>query len=50
MNEKSEAAEYLENAYFELKSKSKDIKNKKDRNIYLSAKLHENIMNEWSKR
>ena len=50
VNEKSEAAEYLENAYFELKSKSKDIKNKKDRNIYLSAKLHENIMNEWSKR
>ena len=50
MNEKSEAAEYLENAYFELKSKSKDIKNKKDRNIYLSSKLHENIMNEWSKR
>ena len=50
VNEKSEAAEYLENAYFMLKSKSKDIKNKKDRNIYLSAKLHENIMNEWSKR
>ena len=50
VNEKSEAAEYLENAYFMLKSKSKDIKNKQDRKIYLSAKLHENIMNEWSKR
>ena len=50
VNEKSEAAEYLENAYFELKSKSKDIKNKQDRKKYLSAKLHENIMNEWSKR
>ena len=50
VNEKSEAAEYLENAYFMLKSKSKDIKNKQDRKIYLSAKLHENITNEWSKR
>ena len=50
VNEKSEAAEYLENAYFELKSKSKDIKNKQDRKKYLSAKLHENITNEWSKR
>ena len=50
VNEKSEAAEYLENAYFMLKSKSKDIKNKQDRKKYLSAKLHENIMNEWSKR
>ena len=49
VNEKSEAAEYLENAYFELKSRSKDIKNKQDRNKYLSAKLHENIINEWSK-
>ena len=50
VNEKSEAAEYLENAYFMLKSKSKDIKNKQDRKKYLSAKLHENITNEWSKR
>jgi len=50
VNEKSEAAEYLENAYFALKSRSKDIKNKQDRKKYLSAKLHENITNEWSKR
>ncbi len=41
--------EYLENAYLELKTHSKNIKNKADRNQYLSVNLHQNITNEWNK-
>ena len=41
------AKEYLENAYLELKSSSKDIKNKKDRNLFLDAPLHKNIITAW---
>ena len=41
------AKEYLENAYLELKSNSKDIKNKKDRNLFLDAPLHKNIITAW---
>ena len=43
------ASEYLENAYLELKSNSKDIKNKKDRVLYLDAPLHKNIIFAWGK-
>jgi len=45
-NEKM-ASEYLESAYLELKSNSKDIKNKKDRVLYLDAPLHKNIISAW---
>ncbi len=41
------AKEYLENSYFELKSRSKNIKNKSDRNQYLSVKLHHDIITAW---
>ena len=47
-NEKM-ASEYLESAYLELKSNSKDIKNKKDRVLYLDAPLHKNIISAWGK-
>jgi tetratricopeptide (TPR) repeat protein len=46
-NEKM-ASEYLESAYLELKSNSKDIKNKKDRVLYLDAPLHKNIISAWA--
>ncbi|MFL3008391.1 MAG: tetratricopeptide repeat protein [Candidatus Neomarinimicrobiota bacterium] len=45
-NEKM-SSEYLESAYLELKSNSKDIKNKKDRVLYLDAPLHKNIISAW---
>ena len=41
--------EYLENAYLEIKSHSKNIKNKADRNQYLSVNIHQNIADEWNK-
>ena len=41
--------EYLENAYLEIKSHSKNIKNKADRNQYLSVNIHQNITDEWNK-
>ena len=44
---KKMASEYLESAYLELKSNSKDIKNKKDRVLYLDAPLHKNIISAW---
>ncbi|MBA66277.1 MAG: hypothetical protein CMG55_10815, partial [Candidatus Marinimicrobia bacterium] len=47
MNKKNEASEYLENAYFELKARSKNIKEKKDRNRYLKTSLHEKITTAW---
>ena len=39
-----DSGEYLENAYLEIKSKSKNIKNKKDRNKFLKTKLHTKIV------
>ena len=47
--DKKMASEYLENAYLELKSKSKDIKNKKDRKLFLDAPLHKKIIDAWDK-
>ena len=43
-----DAREYLENAYFEIKSRSRDIKNKTDRNKYLGTELHNKISNAWN--
>jgi len=37
----------LEDSYFELKSRSKNIKDKKDRNKYLSGKLNQDIIAAW---
>ncbi len=39
--------EYLENSYFEIKSRSRNIKNKTDRKKYMSVKLHQDIINAW---
>ena len=44
VNNEEEAGEYLENAYLELKSQSKNIKNKKDRNKFLKTKFHQEIV------
>tara|TARA_Y100000588_G_scaffold395259_1_gene521978 strand:+ start:21018 stop:23336 length:2319 start_codon:yes stop_codon:yes gene_type:complete len=41
------AKEHLENAYLELKSRSKNIKDKSDRNQYLSSKLNQKITEAW---
>lgn len=41
---KENSVEYLENAYLEIKSKSKNIKNKKDRNKFLKTKLHTKVV------
>ena len=49
LNNKDQAAEYLENAYLELKTQSKNIKNKKDRNKFLKTKLHQEIVSSWKK-
>jgi len=43
------AKEYLENSYLELKSRSKNIKDKNDRNKYLSVKLNQYITAAWDK-
>jgi class 3 adenylate cyclase/tetratricopeptide (TPR) repeat protein/TolB-like protein len=41
------AKEYLENSYLELKYRSKNIKDKKDREKYLSVKLNQDIAAAW---
>ena len=41
---KDGAGEYLENAYLQLKTESKNIKNKKDRNKFLKTKFHQKIV------
>ena len=48
LGEKKEAKAFLENAYFEVKSRSRDIKNKSDRNKYLSSNFHSKINDAWS--
>jgi len=50
LNKKSDARAFLENAYFELRSRSKNIKAKSDRNKYLNTNLHNKINNAWSKK
>jgi tetratricopeptide (TPR) repeat protein len=47
LNNQDQAAEYLESAYLELKTQSKNIKNKKDRNKFLKTKLHQEIVSIW---
>ncbi len=47
LNDEDQAAEFLENAYLELKTQSKNIKNKKDRNKFLKTKLHQEIVSIW---
>ena len=47
--DKKSAKEYLENSYLEIRSRSKNIKNKGDRNQYLSIKLHQDITAVWNK-
>ena len=39
---------YLENSYLEIRTRSKNIKNKEDRNKYLSVKLHQDIIDAWN--
>ena len=41
------AKEYLENSYLELKYRSKNIKDKKDRKKYLSVQLNQDITAAW---
>ena len=48
LGETKEAKAFLENAYFEVKSRSRDIKNKSDRNKYLSSTFHSKINDAWS--
>jgi len=43
------AKRYLEDAYLEMKSRSKDIKNKADRKKYLSIQRHQDIALAWNK-
>ena len=46
----SESQQFLEDAYFEMKSRSKDIKNKADRGQFLDTDLHNKITMAWSKK
>jgi class 3 adenylate cyclase/tetratricopeptide (TPR) repeat protein/TolB-like protein len=48
INQNAEAKGYLEDAYIEIKTQSKNIKNKKDRNKFLKMKFHQNIISKWS--
>lgn len=50
LGQKIEAREFLENAYFEIKSRSRDIKNKADRSKYLATALHDKITDAWNKK
>tara|TARA_S200000501_G_scaffold21875_3_gene19161 strand:- start:384 stop:2690 length:2307 start_codon:yes stop_codon:yes gene_type:complete len=38
---------YLEDSYFEIKSRSRNIKNKADRKKYMAVKLHKDIIAAW---
>ena len=46
----SGASSYLEDAYFEIKSRSKNIRDKKDRNQYMQTNLHKKIVTAWAKK
>jgi class 3 adenylate cyclase/tetratricopeptide (TPR) repeat protein len=50
IGQSDKAREFLENAYFEIKSRSRDIKNKSDRNKYLAANLHDKITKAWNSK
>ena len=49
LGQSKEAKVFLENAYFEVKSRSRDIKNKADRSKYLATSLHTKINDAWNK-
>ena len=49
LGQQKEAKVYLENAYFEVKSRSRDIKNKSDRNKYLSSTFHAKVYDAWNR-
>ena len=49
LGQSKEAKVFLENAYFEVKSRSRGIKNKADRSKYLSTFLHTKINDAWNK-
>ena len=40
----------VEDAYFEFRSRSKDIKNRSDRDKYTKTKLHAQIVAAWNKK
>ncbi len=46
----SGASSYLEDAYFEIKARSKNIRDKKDRNQYMQTNLHKKIATAWAKK
>ena len=50
LGNKADASEYLENAYFELKARSKNIKDKKGRSKFLQTKLHTTIATAWKEK
>ena len=47
LGDHNEAKKFLEEAYFELKSRSREMKNKADRNKYLTSHLHQKINEAW---
>ena len=49
-NKDSEAQIFLENSYFDMKSKSKNIKNKLDRNTFLNTLMHKQISSAWANK
>ena len=50
LGKEPESKQFLEDAYFEMKSRSKDIKNKADRGQFLDTDLHNKITMAWSKK
>lgn len=50
LNDQSSAQKFLEDAYFEFRSRSKDIKNRSDRDKYKKTKLHAQIVAAWNKK
>ncbi len=47
LGNKKTSKKYLENSYFEIKSRSKNIKVKQDREKYLSVKQNQEIITAW---
>jgi tetratricopeptide (TPR) repeat protein len=47
MGDNKKAKHCLENAYFEIKSKSKEIKNKDDKKLFMNTAMNKNIMDKW---
>ena len=47
MGENKKAKKCLEDAYFEIKSKSKEIKDKDDRRLFMNTVMNKSIMDKW---